>query len=141
MKNKLIDQSRLAESVAAKINFEFARDFLVKPLDPVKVKKEFSEPVTNNKAKKDEDGIEAVDYDKVKTEVREVDSDYSKGVVLKIPHEYTMQSTSDYTPFPIKVGDVILYRSNAAKYFDLVKDTQVIRSYDVIGKETTQDNG
>ena len=40
---KLIDQTKLAEDVSSKINYEFRQHFLVKPLDPVKVKKEFSE--------------------------------------------------------------------------------------------------
>lgn len=64
--------------------------FLVKPLEPVKVKKKISEPVAKDtKPKKDKDGIEAVDYDEVKTEIKEVDSDFSRAVVLKLPYEYT----------------------------------------------------
>ena len=39
---KLIDQSVLAEDVSSKIKYEFRDFFLIKPLDPVKVKKEFS---------------------------------------------------------------------------------------------------
>ena len=81
--DKLIDQSELAESVAEKIKYEFFDHFLVKPLDPVKVKKEVSK-LPNKKPVKDENGIEAVDVDEVETEVKEVDSDY-RNVSIFIP--------------------------------------------------------
>jgi len=38
--NKLMDQSQLAESIANKIEYSFTDAFLVKLLDPIKVKKE-----------------------------------------------------------------------------------------------------
>ena len=47
---KIIDQSVLAEDVASKIPYEFRDFFLIKPLDPVKVKKEFSTPVAKENA-------------------------------------------------------------------------------------------
>ena len=83
MEEKLIDQSPLAESVAENIKYEFLDFFLVKPLDPVKVKKEFSKPVTTGTPAKDANGIEAQDFENVETEVKEVDSDYRRGIVLK----------------------------------------------------------
>lgn len=87
---KMIDQTQLAEDLSSKIKYEFRQMFLVKPLEPVKVKKKISEPVVKDtKPKKDKDGIEAVDYDDVKTEIKEVDSDFSRAVVLKLPYEYT----------------------------------------------------
>lgn len=87
---KMIDQTQLAEDLSSKIKYEFRQMFLVKPLEPVKVKKKISEPVAKDtKPKKDKDGIEAVDYDDVKTEIKEVDSDFSRAVVLKLPYEYT----------------------------------------------------
>ena len=81
MEDIKIDQSVLAQDISSKINYEFRSTFLVKPLDPVKVKKEFSKPVATDTAKKDENDVEAVDYDKVETEVKEVDSDYRTGIV------------------------------------------------------------
>jgi len=132
--DKLIDQSRLAESVSSEIKYEFREAFLVKPLDPVKVKKEFSKPVSNEAPKKDENGVEAVDYDKVETEVKEVDSDFKRGVVLKIPFSYENRQQS-YPEIGIKVGDVIIYRTG--QWFDLLKDTQLVRIYDIIGTEKT----
>ena len=46
---KIIDQTVLAEDLSSKIKYDFIDFFLVKPLDPVKVKKEFSTPVTDGK--------------------------------------------------------------------------------------------
>ena len=74
--NKIMDQSQLAESIANKIEYSFTDAFLVKLLDPIKVKKEFSKPVDVKPAKKDDNGVEAVDFDKVETEVKEVESDF-----------------------------------------------------------------
>lgn len=136
---KLIDQSQLAESVSDKIPYEMHRHFLIKPLDPIKVKKEFSKPVaTDNTPKTDENGVEAVDYDKVETEVKEVDSDFRKGVILKIPFDYqqSMDKEKDWMDMPMKVGDVVVYQTRGAVWFDLLKDTQLIPGYDIIAVET-----
>ena len=77
-----VDQSKLAQSVAEKIQYEFNREFLVKPLPIEKVKKEFTTPVSTGKHE-DKDGIEANDYDEVKTEVKEVGSDFMKPTFWK----------------------------------------------------------
>ena len=58
---QLMDQSQLAEDVAKKIRYEFKDKFLVKPLDPVMVKKEFTKLPENKQAVTDENNIEAVD--------------------------------------------------------------------------------
>lgn len=132
---ELIDQSDLAVEIANKIKYEFSRMFLVKPLEIEKVKKEFSTPIAKDKSKKDKNGIEAADYDKVKTEIKEVESDYRKGVVIKVPQEYiTMMQSKDYPTMPIKCGDIVVYKVNAGIYFDLVKDTQIISIHDIVAK-------
>ena len=133
--DKLIDQSVLAEDVANKIPYEFVDLFLVKTLDPIIVKKEFNKPVSDKPATKDENGIEAVDYDNVETEVKEVESDFKKGVVLKVPHTYSqlLEDTEHPIRMPeIKVGDVILFRSRAAQPFDLLPDAALINSYHIV---------
>lgn len=135
-KEKIIDQSRLAEDVAKKIPYEFEKQFLVKPLDPVMVQKEFSKPVSDKEPKKDDNGIEAVDYEEVETEVKEVESDYAKGIVLKIPFRYAQQLKDEkWPPMPIKCGDVLIYKAGRGSWFDLVKDTRLVDQYDVIGIE------
>jgi hypothetical protein len=132
--DKMIDQSVLAEDVASKIPYEFRDFFLVKPLDPVKVKKEFNTPVAKGEPKADENGIEAQDFDEVKTEIKEVDSDYRRGIVLKRP-EYYATADDLGTEREIKVGDVVLFKDTAGSFFDLVKDSKLIRMYDIVAVE------
>lgn len=135
---RIIDQSQLASDLSNKIHYEFSKDFLVKPLDPIKVQKEFDTPIAKSEAKEDKNGVEAVDYDEVKTEIKEVESDYRKAVVLKVPHEYvTMMASENYPAMPVNVGDIIIYPNRCGKWFDLLKDTHLVKSYDILGVEKT----
>ena len=132
--DKLIDQSVLAEDVASKIPYSFRDFFLVKPLDPVKVKKEFSTPVVKeNAATSVKDDIEAQDYDEVKTEVKEVDSDYRRAIVLKTPVWYPTEEMKESEI--INIGNVVLFKDTAGSFFDLVKDSKIIRLYDIVAVE------
>ena len=139
MEEKIVDQTQLAEDLSSKINLELAREFLVKPLEPIMVKKEFDKPVAkDNTPKADENGVEAVDYDNVETEVKEVESDYRKGVVLKVPVEYISQRNDERfgdSMIDIKVGDIVVYKNKFGVWYDLLKDTQLVRVYDIIGVE------
>jgi len=98
-------------------------------LDPIKVKKEFSKPVDVKPAKKDKNGVEAVDFDKVETEVKEVESDFRKAVVIKTPLSL---EHSDNIPYKISVGDVVLVRNMRGEYFDLLKDSKLVHYYDIV---------
>ena len=128
---KIMDQSELAESVAKSIPYSFFDFFLVKPLDPIKVTKEFSKPVSDSAPKKDENGVEAQDFDKVETEVKEVDSDYRKGVVIKCPTYYDEPGAKMHA----QVGDIVIFRETAGLRFDLIKDSRLLRLYDILGFE------
>ena len=128
-----IDQSVLAEDVSNQIKYSFLDYFLVKPLDPIKVTKEFSKPVPTGTPAKDENGIEAQDFDSVETEVKEVDSDYRRGIVLKRPLYYE-NSKDDLGVAEIKVGDTVIFRETAGLRFDLLKDSRLLRSFDILGK-------
>ena len=127
--NLTIDQTPLAESVSSKIEYNFLDNFLVKQLDPIKVKKEFSKPVSDNKPNVDKNGIKAVDYDKIETEVKETDSDFRNGVIIKIPMSYERMETK---PYDFKIGDVILFKDSRAGYFDLLKDSRLLNYYDIV---------
>ena len=129
--DKIIDQSELAESVAKNIPYSFFDYFMVKPLDPIKVKKEVTKPVSDSTPTTDENGVEAQDFDKVETEVQEVDSDYRKGVVIKCPTYYDEPNAKVYA----NVGDIVIFRDTAGMRFDLVKDTRLLRLYDILGLE------
>ena len=52
-------------------------------------------------------------------------SDFAKGIVLSIPIG---------TDSTIKVGDTIVYPKKFAKDFDLFKDSQLVKPYDVVAK-------
>lgn len=125
--DKLMNQSQLAESVAEKIPYTFHDCFLVKPLDKIMVKKEVTE-LPNNKPVKDKDGIEAVEGTP-KTEVKEVESDYQQGVVIKIPSTY---KETDNKLMSVKIGDIILYKPTRTMSFDLLKDSRLIRYFDIV---------
>ena len=125
--DKLMNQSQLAESVAEKIPYTFHDCFLVKPLDKIMVKKEVTE-LPNNKPVKDKDGIEAVEGTP-KTEVKEVESDYQQGVVIKIPSTY---KETDNKLMSVKIGDIILYKPTRTLPFDLLKDSRLIRYFDIV---------
>lgn len=125
--DKLMDQSQLAESVAEKIPYTFHDCFLVKPLDKIMVKKEVTE-LPNSKPVKDENGVEAVEGTP-KTEVKEVESDYQQGVVIKIPSTY---KETENKLMSIKIGDIILYKQTRTMPFDLLKDSRLIRYFDIV---------
>jgi len=133
MGEEKVDQSVLAEDLSGKIKYSFLDYFLIKPLDPIKVKKEFSKPVPTGKPTKDKDGIEAQDFDKVETEVKEVDSDYRRGIVLKTPLYYD-NSKEELGAAEIKIGDTVIFRDTAGLRFDLLKDSRLLRSFDILGK-------
>lgn len=132
--DKIIDQSPLAESLSEQIKYQFLDFFLVKPLDPVKVKKEFSKPVSTGTPVKDANGVEAQDFDNVETEVKEVNSDYRRGVVLKRPLYYETED-SNRTLISINIGDVVIFRDASGLSFDLLKDSKLLRQYDILGVE------
>ena len=135
---KLMDQAAVAESVSNKIKYEFSDYFLVKPLDPIKVKKEFTKLPEDKKPVKDKNGVAAVNVEdsEIETEVKEVDSDYRKAIVLKVPFSYASQINDPKFPtMSIVVGDTIVYRDGAGRWFDLLKDSQFVSAYDVVAKE------
>lgn len=134
---EIVDNTKIAESVSEHLKFDTLRSFLVKPLDPVMVKKEFSKPVpTTNTPTVDENGIEAADYDKVETEVKEVESDYRRGIVIKVPLEYQRAMKDEkYPTTPINVGDTVIFRDRSSIWFDHVKDAQIVDSYSIFAIE------
>lgn len=112
-------EDKVLETVINGIKWNMLKDVLVKPLPPIMVTKEFTEQVPNGKV--DKDGFN--EYD-VQTETKEVESDWATGIVLKIP--------TNITDPQFKVGDTIVYNKKFAMYFDMVKDTQLVKPYDIV---------
>lgn len=112
-------EDKVLNTVVEGLEYTMLKDLLVKPLEPIKVKKEFTEQIPNGKV--DENGFN--EYD-TKTETKEVESDFSKGIILALPAEVEYNS--------LRIGDTIVYNKKFAKYFDLFKDSQLVKPYDVI---------
>ena len=112
-------EDKVLETVVNGIGWGMLKDVLIKPLPPTMVTKEFIEQIPNGKV--DENGFN--EYD-TKTETKEVESDWATGIVLQIP--------SHLTDIKFKVGDTVAYNKKFAMYFDLVKDTQLVKPYDII---------
>lgn len=111
----------LLKETIEKIEYTLFKDVLVKTLSPIRVEKPITEQIPTGEL--DEMGYQKYD---TKTEIKEVDSDWSIGVVLQIPESCGEQ--------PFKVGDTILYKNRMAQDFDLMHSTQLVRPYDIIGK-------
>ena len=135
MEEEKIDQKPLAEDISNKIKYEFLDYILVKPLDPIIVEKEFSKPISNDTPKKDENGVEAVDFENVEKEIKQVESDYRKGIVLKMPLSTQKEYGGEKFTSAFGIGDIIIFRERSAGFFDLLKDSRLVRYYDVIAVE------
>lgn len=112
-------EDKVLETVVNGIEWKMIKDILVKPLDPIMVTKEFTEQVPNGKV--DKDGFN--EYD-IQTETKEVESDWAIGIVLQIP--------ATLTDTVYKVGDTVAYNKKFAMYFDLFKDSQLVKPYDIV---------
>lgn len=136
MEENIIDQHELAESISNKINMDFFDCFVVKPMDPIKVKKEFTK-LPEKTPTTDKEGVSAIDVteeDASNTEIKEVDSDFRKGVIIKIPHSYKAMEDMQQAGIPsgLKSGDIVLYRDRAGINFDLLKDSKLLKVYDIL---------
>lgn len=114
---KVIDP--LLEEVIAGIGYNPITCFLVKPLDTIMVSKDITTMKPNGV--KDEDGIEGFD---TVTETKEVESNFREGIVLKLP----LQGVCDN----VYVGTKIVYNKKFAIDFDLFRDSQLVKPYDIV---------
>lgn len=113
------DEDKILETVLNRLNYKFLKDVLVKPLEPVMVTKEFTEQVPTGE--KDEEGYNKYE---TKTETKEVESEWATGIVLALP--------SSYKEDELNIADKVVYNKKFAKDFDLFKNSQLVKTYDVI---------
>ena len=111
---------KVLETVTEGIEFTFEKDILVKPLEPVMVTKEWEEQIPTGE--QDEEGFNKYE---TKKHTKEVESDFAKGIVLSLPT--SVEST-------LTIGDTIVYPKKFAKDFDLFKNSQLVKPYDVVAK-------
>lgn len=108
------------ETVIEGIEYTFEKDILVKPLEPVIITKEYEEQIPTGE--QDEEGFNKYE---VKKHTKEVESDFAKGIVLAIPTSIECS---------VSVGEIIVYPKKFAKAFDLFKDSQLVKPYDIVAK-------
>lgn len=111
----------IAESLQDGIGFDMIKDILIKPLAPVMLKREFEVPVVVEKT--NEDGEDINEFEETKKEIREVESNFATGIVLKLP-----PNGADF----VKLGDTVCYNKKFAVEFDLFKDSVLVKVYDII---------
>lgn len=117
-------EDKVLETVVNNMEYSPLKDILVKPLQAIIIKKEVTEAVGTGE--KDVDGYEKFE---TKTEVKEVESEWRTGIVLAIGEEL------DASTLKFKVGDTIVYNKKFAKDFDLFKDSQLVKNYDIVCKK------
>lgn len=116
--SEVVSEDKVLATVVNGIKYTFFKDVMVKPLAIKMISKEVVTQVPTKEV--DEDGFNK--YETV-TEVKEVESIYGTGIVLSIPGGIDMS---------FKVGDTVVYNRRNAIDFDLFKDSQLIRPYDII---------
>lgn len=111
-------EDKVLETVINGLEYTFEKDILVKPLDPIMVTTEFTEQVPTGE--KDEEGFNVYE---TKTETKEIESDFAKGIILALPETYEGNR---------QIGDIIVYPKKFAKNFDIFKDSQLVKPYDIV---------
>lgn len=120
-------EDKVLETVLEGLKYVPLKDVLIKPLAPIKLKKEVTEAVGTGE--KDVDGYEKFD---TKTETKEVESEWREGIVLALPNSEQMKEACEKD---FKVGDIVVYNKKFAKEFDLFKDSMLVKAYDIIARK------
>ena len=129
----MTDQKQLAMDLSAKITYEPMDDrILVKPMKPVMITKLVPTPPKDGT-------IEATTLDEVEkqeptdpTKMR-VEANIQRGVVIKLGPDYTDPETPARLR-NLEIGDIVIYPRNAGVQFELLKDSRLLRRYELIGK-------
>jgi hypothetical protein len=114
------ENDALLQSVVDGIKYVFTKDVLVKPMPITMVMKEITSQVLTGEV--DEDGIEKYD---TTVEEKKMESIYRTGIVLSLPKVGANDDT-------VKIGDKVVYAKRNAIDFDLFKDSQLVKLYDII---------
>ena len=111
----------IVESLGNRIPLKPIEYILVKPLEVETIVKTVKEPISKGMVDK-KTHAEKVDFKEV---TKEFPSQFRKGVVLAIPEG------NGFTKY--NLGDTIIYKTNAGIDFDLFKDSQLVKFYDIVG--------
>jgi len=122
----MIETKKLAAELSAKITYTPADDrLLVKPMKPVMITKVVPVP-----PKSQPDTLDDVENSpEVSMEKKKVPANMTKGIVLKLGAEYS-KIPGDY-----EVGDIVIFPTFAGVNFELLKDTKLLRKYEIVAFE------
>lgn len=102
------------------LNYSMTKDILVKPLEPIKIKRVINVPVETDEV--DEDGTKLMAMEQKETEI---DSSFRSGIVLALPSGAAYDGA-------LTVGMKIVYPHKYSIDFDLFKDSVLVKPYDVV---------
>lgn len=117
------EDKELLDTVLSKLEFQFIKDILVKPLPEEYVEKEITKPI--NTGETDENGYQITDSETI---TEKVPTTFKKGIVLSIPSNYQWIDPDNHP----EVGDIIAYSRKSTIDFDLFKDSQLVNPYNVV---------
>ena len=118
------EDKALLDTVLSKLEFQFCKDMLVKPMPDEYVEKENEKPI--NTGETDENGYQITDSETVTEKVPTV---FKQGIVLAIPAGYQWPDENNHP----EVGDIVAYPRKSSIDFDLFKDSQLVNPYNVVG--------
>ena len=118
--NEATDAS-IAQSINDGLKYSFLKDLLVKPLPPQMIEKVVTTQIPTGET--DEAGFNLYE---TKEEIKSEEADYREGIVISLP------STLDPSTLGFGIGDTVVFHKRYPAYFDLFKDSMIIKPYDVI---------
>lgn len=123
----MADNKKLAQDIASKVTFEPMDDrILVKPLKPVMLTKLLPTPPKVQSQSLDEvENSEPTEPTKQK-----IEANIQKGIILKLGTEYKTVNTQGF-----EVGDTIYFWKSSGIPFDLLKDSRLLKRYEVLAIE------
>ena len=118
--NEATDAS-IAESINDGLKYSFLKDLLVKPLPVQMIEKVVTTQIPTGET--DEAGFNLYE---TQEEIKSEEADYREGIVISLP------STLDPSTLGFGIGDTVVFHKRYPAYFDLFRDSMIIKPYDVI---------
>ena len=118
--NEATDAS-IAQSINDGLKYSFLKDLLVKPLPVQMIEKVITTQIPTGET--DEAGFNLYE---TQEEIKSEEADYREGIVISLP------STLDPSTLGFGIGDTVVFHKRYPAYFDLFRDSMIIKPYDVI---------
>lgn len=115
-----ISNEVLLNMVTDRLNYRMVKDILVKPLDPIKIKR-----ITNVPVKTDELDEEGQPVMTMEQKEIEIESNFREGIILALPTNAAYDTN-------LTIGTKIAYPHKYAIDFDLFKDSVLVKPYDIV---------